>query len=83
MITLRDEVGPFQLSIIISEEDNGLHIRSVGTIPFGEIEANHNLKYSDKSKTIFFVDAESVVTMPTGGKLKVNLGDHSKLRIKR
>ena len=38
MITLRDKVEPFQLSIIISEEDNRLHIRSVGTIPFGEIE---------------------------------------------
>ena len=48
-----------------------MHIRSVGTVPFGEIEANHNLKYSDKSKTIGFVDAESVVTLPTGGELEV------------
>ena len=71
MITLGNEVGPFQLSIIISEEENGLHIRSVGTVPFGEIEANHNLKYSDKSKTTGFVDAESVVTLPTGGELEV------------
>ena len=83
MINLGDEVGPFQLSIIISEEEKGLHIRSVGTVPFGEIEANHNLKYSDKSKNIGFVDSETVVTLPTGGKLKVNLGDHSKLRVKR
>ena len=72
MITLGDEVGPFQLPIIISEEEKGLHIRSVGTVPFGEIEANHNLKYSDKSKTIGFVDAVSVVTLPTGGKLEVD-----------
>ena len=72
MITLGDEVRPFQLSIIISEEENGLHIRSVGTVPFGEIEANHNLKYFDKSKTIGFVDAESVVTLPTGVKLEVD-----------
>ena len=49
-----------------------MHIRSVGTVPFGEIEANHNLKYSDKSKTIGFVDAESVVTLPTGDKLEVD-----------
>ena len=72
MITLGDEVGPFQLSIIMSEEENELHIRSVGTVPFGEIEANHNLTYSDKTKSIGFIDAASVVTLPTGGKLEVD-----------
>ena len=72
MIMLGDEVGPFQLSIIISEEEKGLHIRSVGTVPFGEIEANHNLTYSDKTKSIGFIDAASVVTLPTGGKLEVD-----------
>ena len=71
MITLGDEVGPFQLSIIISEEKNGLHVRSVGTVPFGEIEANHNLKYSNRTSTNGFVEAKSVVTLPTGGKLEV------------
>ena len=71
MIKLGDEVGPFRLSIIINEEENGLHIRSVGTVPFGDIEANHHLKYSDQTKTIGFVDAKSVVNLPTSGKLEV------------
>jgi len=71
MVKLGDEVGPFQLSIIINEEENGLHIRSVGTVPFGDIEANHYLKYSDQAKTIGFVDAKSVVNLPTGSKLEV------------
>lgn len=72
MIKLGDEVGPFQLSIIISEQENGLQIRSFGTVPFGEIEAQHNLKYSDQTKTIGFINAESVVTLSTGGKLEVD-----------
>ena len=71
MIKLGDEVGPFRLSIIINEEENGLHIRSVGTVPFGDIEANHHLKFSDQTKTIGFVDAKSVVNLPTGSKLEV------------
>lgn len=71
MIKLGDEVGPFRLSIIINEEENGLHIRSVGTVPFGDIEANHHLKYSDQTKTIGFVDAKSDVNLPTDGKLEV------------
>ena len=72
MITLGDEVGPFQLSIIISEEENGLQIRSFGAAPFGEIEAKHNLRSSDQTKTTGFIDAESVVTLSTGGKLEVD-----------
>ena len=49
-----------------------LQIRSVGKVPFGEIEAKHNLKYSDQTKTIGFIDAESIVTLPTAGKLEVD-----------
>ena len=83
MIMLGDEVGPFQLSIIISEEEKGLHIRSVGTVPFGEIEANHNLTYSDKTKSIGFIDAASVVTLPTGGKLEVDFRGSFKIEGQR
>ena len=44
----------------------------LGQFHFGEIEAKHNLKYSDQTKTTGFIDAESVVTLPTGGKLEVD-----------
>ena len=83
MITLGDEVGPFQLSIIISEEENGLQIRSVGTVPFGEIEANHNLKYSDKSKLLALLMLNPSSLCRLEASLRLILGDHSKWRVKR
>ena len=49
-----------------------MQIRSFGTVAFGEIEAKHNLRSSDQTNTTGFIDAESVVTLSTGGKLEVD-----------